>query len=140
MSMRMSTRSQWSVALALLILGAWLASCSSSGRDEWAATSPGATSTPMAVAGAHADDDDDADDDGDDGEEGEEQAIALDKVPADILAAARAALPGAVFTSAEVETEDGLLVYCLEGQLDGEAVEVEVAADGRVLEIERGED
>ena len=135
----MSSTPRWSLAIALLLLAGWSVSCTCC-EDEWAAAAPVATSTQHAVAGAHADDED-ADDD-DDAEEGEEdeQAIALDQVPADVLAAARAALPGAVFTSAEVEKEDGQLVYCLEGHLDGEEVEVEVAADGRVLEIERGED
>lgn len=137
----MSSTSRWSAAIALLLLAGWSASCTCC-EDEWAASAPVPTSTQHAVAGAHADDDDEDADDDDDVEEGEEeeQAIALDQVPADVLAAARAALPGAVFTSAEVETEDGQLVYCLEGHLDAEAVEVEVAADGRVLEIERGED
>ena len=137
----MSSTPRWPLAIALLLLAGWSASCTCC-EDEWAASAPVPTSTQHAVAGAHADDDEDADaDDDDDGEEDEEeeQAIALDQVPADVLAAARAALPGAVFTSAEVETEDGQLVYCLEGHLDAEAVEVEVAADGRVLEIERGE-
>ena len=134
----MSSTSRWPAAIALLLLAGWSASCTCC-EDEWAASAPVTTSSQHAVAGAHADEDADDDDDGEEGEE-EEQAIALDQVPADVLAAARAALPGAVFTSAEVETEDGQLVYCLEGHLDAEAVEVEVAADGRVLEIERGED
>jgi len=136
----MSSTPRWSVALALLLLAGWSSSCTCC-DDELAASAPVATSTQHAVAGAHADDEDDAvdDDDGEEGEE-EEQAIALDQVPADILAAAQAALPGAVFTSAELEQEGGLFVYCLEGYVGDERVEVEVAADGRVLEIERGED
>ena len=136
----MSTTSRWSFALALLLLAGWSSSCSTSSGDEWAASAPVASKTQPTVAGAQADDDDDADDD--DGEEGEEeeQAIALDQVPANVLAAAKAALPGAVFTSAELEHEDGQFVYCLAGHVDGERVEVEVAADGRVLEVEHGED
>ena len=50
------------------------------------------------------------------------------------------AVPGFVPSEAEKETEEGSLHYCVHGTADGEFVEVEVTADGRVLEIERGED
>src|SRR5688572_25986626 len=80
------------------------------------------------------------DDDEDDGDENE-VAVALDQVPEAIKKAALAAVPGLVLTSAEKETEEGSLHYCLEGTADGEAVEVEVrASDSKVVEIERGED
>jgi hypothetical protein len=81
-----------------------------------------------------------ADDDDDDGEEGVEEEIDLSEVPADVLAAAKAAVPGFVPREAERETENGVLVYCLEGSAGGEACEVEVSASGKVLEIERGDD
>ena len=81
--------------------------------------------------------DDDDDEDGDD----DEQAIALDQVPAAVKKAAEAAVPGFVLKSAETETEEGSLNYCLEGTAGGEAVEVEVrASDNKVVEIEHGED
>jgi hypothetical protein len=94
--------------------------------------------------GAHEDEpgkaqvsDDDDDDEGDENE----QAIALDQVPAEVKQAAQAAVPGFVLKSAETETEEGSLNYCLEGTAGGEAVEVEVrASDNKVVEIERGED
>ena len=80
------------------------------------------------------------DDDDEDGDENE-VAVALDQVPESIKKAALAAVPGFVLTSAEKETEEGSLHYCLEGTADGEAVEVEVrASDAQVVEIERGED
>lgn len=81
-------------------------------------------------------DDDDEEDDGDENE----QAIALDQVPAAVKKAAEAAVPGFVLESAEKETEEGALHYCLEGTAGGEAVEIEVSPDAKVLEIERGED
>lgn len=82
---------------------------------------------------------DDGDDDGDDGEE-EEEDVALADVPANVKKAAEAAVPGIVLKSAERETEDGVSLYSLAGTVAGEAVEIEVSVDGKVLEIERGED
>ena len=81
----------------------------------------------------------DGDDEGDEGDD-DEQEIALDQVPAAVRKAAEAAVPGFVLASAETETEEGALHYCLEGTAGGEAVEIEVTTDARVLEIERGED
>ena len=79
--------------------------------------------------------DDDEEDEGD-----EEEAVALDKVPAAAKQAALAAVPGLVLQTAELETEHGVQHYCLSGTANGESVEVEVTADGKVGEIERGED
>ena len=86
--------------------------------------------------------DDDGDDDDDDGEEAEddEEAIALDQVPAAVKKAAEAAVAGFVAESAEKETEEGALHYCIHGHANGEFVEIEVDEQGKVLEIERGED
>ncbi len=74
--------------------------------------------------------------DSDDGEE----KIPLDQVPADVKNAAQAALPGLVLEEAERETEDGTVVYSLEGRADGEEYEFEVSAAGKVLEVERDDD
>jgi len=80
-------------------------------------------------------------DDDDEGDDENEEAVALDQVPEAIKQAALAAVPGLVLKSAEKETEEGTLVYCLEGTAGGEAVEVEVrASDASVVEIERGDD
>lgn len=70
-------------------------------------------------------------------EDDDEVAIPLDEVPADVLASARAAVPGIELLSAEVETEDGRQVYDIEGKLDGAFLEVEVTEKGEVLEIEK---
>jgi hypothetical protein len=130
----------------LTLLAIWWASA---GCAAWCPTHDQASAsltadTHSTVAGANADDedeagDDDADEAGDEADD-EEQAIALDQVPDVVLAAARAALPGVVLTSAELEKEHGQFLYSLSGMLGDEAVEIEVAPDGRVLEIERGED
>lgn len=70
----------------------------------------------------------------------DEEEIALEDVPARVLAAAAEAVPGMVVSRAERELENSLLVYSLEGTVGGEPVEVEVAADGGLIEIEYGDE
>ncbi len=74
-----------------------------------------------------------------DSDDGEEE-IPLDQVPANVKSAAQAAVPGLVLEEAERETEDGTVVYSLEGTADGQEYEVEVSAAGKVLEIEKEDD
>ena len=69
-----------------------------------------------------------------------EEEISLDEVPPHVLQAALAAVPGLVIEEAELETEQGVTVYCLEGNAGGETAEVEVTPDGRVVEVEHGDD
>jgi len=123
----------------LLLAGLIWTGCASCATDDQASVSL-AAGTPASVAGAQSDDEDEAGDDDGEEEDGEEQALSLDQVPANVLEAAHAAVPGAVFTSAELEQEDGQFIYSLEGTLGDERIEVEVSADGRVLEVERGGD
>lgn len=81
-----------------------------------------------------------AQDDEDDGEE-DDVDVPLDQVPEAVRKAAVAAVPGLILQEAEMETEDGTLLYSLEGTAGGERVEVEVrASDAKVTEIERGDD
>ena len=70
-----------------------------------------------------------ADDDG--------SAVPLDRVPAAAKQAAVDAVPGLVLERASRETEDGIVVYELEGTAGGHKVEVEVTAEGKILEIEK---
>jgi hypothetical protein len=113
-----------------VLLGCLVAACHAQDRSVKASQDD---PTPGVVAD---DEDDDGEDDGDD-----EVEVALDQVPDAIKKAAMAAVPGLVLSSAEKETEEGSLHYCLEGTADGERVEVEVrASDAHVTEIERGED
>ena len=90
------------------------------------------------------DDDDDGpgDDDGPDDDDGEDDdiEIPLSDVPQKVIDAARSAVPGIVFEEASVEMEDGLEVFELEGEADGVEYEIEVTAEGEVLEIERDDD
>ena len=70
----------------------------------------------------------------------DEQPIALSEVPAKAREAAAGAVEGIVLTGAEVEREGGRLVYELKGRANGKKYEIEVTADGEVLEIEQDDD
>lgn len=113
----------WMLALfpALLVIG-----CSDLGDKHFATASGG---EPAALAA----DDVDADD-------GDDEAIALDLVPESVKRAALAAVPGLVLQAAEKELEGSITVYSLAGRVGNEEYEVEVSADGRVREIEKGEE
>ena len=71
---------------------------------------------------------------------GTEKEIPLSEVPDGILAAAQDTIPGIELTGAEVEETDKGLVYELEGTLNGEEFEIEIAADGTVLDIDSEKD
>lgn len=66
----------------------------------------------------------------------DEQDIDLNDVPQAAMAAAQAAVQGIEFTSAETEVEKGVTVYSLEGVAGAQEYEVEVTAEGKVLEVE----
>jgi uncharacterized membrane protein YkoI len=66
----------------------------------------------------------------------DEQEIPLNEVPAAAVSAAEAAVEGIVLGEAEVETEKGQTVYSIEGEANGKEYDIEVTADGTVLEIE----
>ena len=86
------------------------------------------------------DDEDDDDEEGDDDDGDDEEEIALDQVPQAAKDAALAELPGFVIETAEKETENGQVLYGLEGTVNGEPYEVEVTADGQVIEVEKEDD
>ena len=65
-----------------------------------------------------------------------DKEIPLSEVPDVVMQAAMAAVDGIKFKEAEVEEEDGQTVYELEGKANGVEYEVEVSADGKVLEVE----
>ena len=70
-------------------------------------------------------------------EEKEEAPIAQAAVPATVMSAVQAALPGAAFQSAVLEDEDGAKVYEVKVKsADGRLVEVMVRADGQFTETE----
>ena len=65
-----------------------------------------------------------------------EEEVPLSEVPAPALKAAQAAVDGIVLTEAEIDKEDGQVVYDIEGKANGKEYEIEVTADGKVLEVE----
>lgn len=69
--------------------------------------------------------------------EGSEEKVPLDQVPAAVKDAATKAVAGLTLTEAEVEVEDGVTVYELDGTADGKEYEVKVTADGKVLKAEQ---
>ena len=69
-----------------------------------------------------------------------EGSVALDAVPQIVKDAALAAVPGLVLEEAESEVEKGVLVYELEGKVGRVEYEIEVTADGKVLEVEKDDD
>ena len=67
----------------------------------------------------------------------DEKEIPLSQVPAASMEAAENAVENITITEAEVEEEDGQMVYDLEGIANGVEYEIEVTADGKVLEVEQ---
>jgi hypothetical protein len=65
-----------------------------------------------------------------------ERSIAIADLPANIRDAAEKAVPGIVLEEAEVETENGVDVYEVEGSASGKEYEIEIDSSGKVLEIE----
>lgn len=66
----------------------------------------------------------------------DEEDIDLSEVPANVMAAATAAVAGIRITEAEVEEKDGQRIYELEGSANGIDYEIEVASDGTVRKVE----
>jgi hypothetical protein len=108
----------------LTLLGLAFAGCNQlGGPDGTAAIGDGGKPSVRAV-----NDDDD------------EEEIALSELPALVRSAAFAAVPGFTLQKAEKELENGVVVYCLEGTLAGKAYEIDVSAEGQVLDQEQDDD
>jgi len=69
----------------------------------------------------------------------QEEEIPLADVPPVVMQAAQNAVPGITITEAELEKEDGEMIYELTGEADGQEYEIEIGADGSVLEVEQEE-
>jgi uncharacterized membrane protein YkoI len=65
----------------------------------------------------------------------DEKEIPLSHVPKKAVVAVEHAVEGITITEAEVKAEDGLMVYELEGTVNGTEYDIEVTADGNVLEV-----
>ena len=111
-----------------LLTGIVLAGCRNTVDEESTAQVVADGTMPPAAVAPQADDDD------------TEELIRIDQIPAAVKRAATAAVPGLVIHEAEKEVEDGFLLYCLEGTANGKEYEVEVTAEGKVVEIEEEDD
>ena len=58
-------------------------------------------------------------------------------VPANILAAAKASVPGFAMSSYDTDTENGRKVSELDGTANGRKCEIKVDASGKVLKVDR---
>ena len=58
-------------------------------------------------------------------------------VPANILAAAKASVPGFAMSSYDTDTDNGRKVYELDGTANGRKCEIKVDASGKVLKVDR---
>ena len=86
------------------------------------------------------DDDDDDEGDDDDDDDDDEEEVTLDEVPAAVKDTILANAQGGTIEEIERETEDGQVVYEAEVEINGKEYEIEVAADGTLLEIEEDDD
>lgn len=68
---------------------------------------------------------------------GVEKEIPVSEIPEAVLQAAQEALPGVMFTEAEMEESKGVITYELEGLKGDYEYEIELTADGKVIEIEQ---
>ncbi len=74
-------------------------------------------------------------------EDEDEEEIAVEDLPEAVVNAVRKRFPNATIEEAERETEHGQVIYDVEVEdSDGAEYELEVTADGRILEIERDDD
>lgn len=86
--------------------------------------------------------DDDDDDDGDDDEDEDEKEVSLDQVPAAVRATILKEAGKNKVKEIEVQTRAGKTTYEAEWVAEGKEIEIQVAADGKLLgrEVEEEED
>jgi hypothetical protein len=83
-----------------------------------------ATTKPVSVAPGYENNDFDND-------------IPKNEVPANVLAAAKAEIPGFVLTEADLQQRGATRLFELQGRANGRPYHLDITADGRVLHIER---
>lgn len=81
---------------------------------------------PQPVAPGYTNDSDDFDND-----------IPKNEVPANVLAAAKAQIPGFVLTEANLQQRGATRLFELQGRANDRPYDLVITADGRVLHIER---
>jgi uncharacterized membrane protein YkoI len=78
-------------------------------------------------------DDEDGDDDQDEGEDEDEQQVSIDQVPVGVKATILAEAGAGTIDEIEMENEDGQTIYEADVIIDGQEIEIKVAADGTLL-------
>lgn len=81
---------------------------------------------PVPVAPGYVNDSNDFDND-----------IPKNEVPANVLAAAKAQIPGFVLEEADLQQRGATRLFELQGRANGRPYHLDITADGRVLRIER---
>lgn len=109
----------------LTVAAACVGSASTKGHQGHATHSP--------VASAHATEADDEEEDDDDADDVD---VALSALPSAVKTTALGAVAGIVLEKAEKETEDGPVVYSIEGKANGKSYCIEVAEDGSLIGVE----
>lgn len=97
---------------------------------KWMMPSFAAALTVALFAFAYAAEDDDDDNDS-------EESVAFASLPEAVRKAAEAYFGTTEGLEAEKEIEDGVLVYCVEGNKDGGETEIELTESGEIVEIEQ---
>jgi hypothetical protein len=111
------TMKKTTTTLLTAVAAAFLSSCATQ-------TSPTTQARP--VAPGYVNDGDDADND-----------IPKNEVPANVLAAAKAEIPGFILEEADLQQRGATRLFELQGRANGRPYELDITADGRVLRIER---
>lgn len=70
----------------------------------------------------------------------DEENIPLSSIPKAVMDTASSAVKGFEAEEASVEKEHGQMVYELKGKADGDECELNIAADGKMLQLEREKD
>lgn len=63
--------------------------------------------------------------------------IPKNEVPANVLAAAKAEIPGFILEEADLQQRGAARLFELQGRANGRPYHLDITADGRVLRIER---
>ena len=67
----------------------------------------------------------------------EETKLELENVPEAVIKTAKMEVPGIQLLEAEMETEDGVVIYELDGEKDDYEYEMEISEDGKLLELQK---
>jgi len=67
----------------------------------------------------------------------EETKLELENVPEAVIKTAKMEVPGIHLLEADMENEDGVVIYELEGEKDDYEYEFEISENGKLLELQK---